>query len=98
MYAIKIHSLIHNQLSAPAFFPMFKYAWFAAKIIEERSIFLNINAVCFPVNLLKKHCVCREVSFIKCAWCEISLCFTCFYDKYHSTSCSRTVSVNDDDE
>lgn len=36
--AIKIHSLVHHQLSASAFSPMLKYAWFAAKLIQEREI------------------------------------------------------------
>lgn len=29
---IKLHSLIHNQLSAPIFRAMIKYAWFASKL------------------------------------------------------------------
>ena len=37
--AIKINSIVHHQLSAPIFSPMIKYAWFAAKLMEEKSIF-----------------------------------------------------------
>ena len=64
---IKINSIVHHQLSASIFSPMIKYAWFAAKFIEERSIFLTVNDVCFPLSLLKKHCACKDVSFIKCS-------------------------------
>ncbi|XP_070171198.1 uncharacterized protein [Polyergus mexicanus] len=99
--AIKIHSIVHHQLSAPIFFPMLKYSWFAAKLIEERSIFSNVNNVCFPSTLLKKHCACRDASFVKCAWCEKSLCFTCFYDKFHPNNCKRSaesVDKNDNED
>jgi hypothetical protein len=99
--AIKIHSLVHYQLSAPVFSPMLKYAWFAAKLIQDRSVFLNVNDVCFPLALLKKNCACNNVSFIKCAWCEQNLCFTCFYDKYHPNNCKQfvgDVDIDNDDE
>lgn len=87
--AIKIHSLILHQLSAPDFVPMLRYAWFASKLIEEKNIFSNVNDLCFPVSLLKKPCACNEMAFIKCAWCSRILCFTCFYDKYHPEICSE---------
>jgi len=34
-------------------------------------------------------CICNGVPFIKCAWCEITLCFKCFYDEYHPKSCKK---------
>ena len=40
------------------------------------------------VSLTKKQCACKDVSFIKCSWCEQTLCFTCFYDKYHPNNCN----------
>lgn len=95
--AIKIHSLVHNQLSAPIFSPMIKYAWYASKLIEERPFFLNVNTVCFSVTLLKRNCACGNVSFIKCAWCEVKICFTCFYDKYHSNICKRSIDESDNE-
>ena len=58
------------------------------KIDRERSFFLNVNDVCFPPSVLKKHCACKNASFIKCSWCEQTLCFTCFYDKYHPNNCN----------
>ena len=85
--AIKINSIVH-QLSASIFTPMIKYAWFVAKLIEERSIFKNVNNICFPLSLFKKHCACKDVLFIKCSWCEQTLSFVCFYDKYHPNNCN----------
>ncbi|KYN29403.1 hypothetical protein ALC57_01153, partial [Trachymyrmex cornetzi] len=61
---------------------MLTYAWLA-----------KCKCCCFPVKLLKKHCACTEVTFIKYAWFEVSLCFTCFYDKYHPISCSQTIRL-----
>jgi hypothetical protein len=49
--AIKIHSIVRHQLSAPVFENMIKYAWFASKLTSNRSIFNNVNEVCFPVTL-----------------------------------------------
>lgn len=98
--SIQIHSLILHQLSAPAFSPMIKYAWFAAKLTnnEEKPLFLNVNEVCFPITLLKNPCACKAVGFIKCAWCSAVLCFGCFYDKYHPKFCSSVTSDDSDSE
>lgn len=85
--AIKLHSLILHQLSAPVFIPMIKYAWFASKLSSDRSIFLNVNEVCFPTSLLKTKCACQKVGFVKCSWCEIVLCFNCFFYVYHPKVC-----------
>ena len=39
-------------------------------------------------SVLKKHCACKNALFIKCSWCEQTMCFTCFYDKYHPNNCN----------
>ncbi|XP_067214158.1 uncharacterized protein [Linepithema humile] len=83
--AIKIHSLIHLQLSAAVFTDMIKYAWFASKLILQRNVFGNVNEICFPPDLNK--CVCGIPLFIHCANCRKFICFKCFYDVYHSTDC-----------
>ncbi|XP_067212474.1 uncharacterized protein [Linepithema humile] len=85
--AIKIHSLILHQLSAPIFVPMIKYAWFASKLTSDRAIFLNVTEVCFPTSLLGKKCTCEKVAFVKCSWCKSVLCFICFFDRYHPKVC-----------
>lgn len=95
--AIKIHSLI---LRAPVFVPMIKYAWFASKLITERSIFLNVDDVCFPLTNLKKPCSCqlKDVCFIQCAWCKSTLCFKCFYDDYHAKICTLSEDSKENSE
>ena len=40
--SLKMHSIAHYQLSAPAFEETIKYAWFASKLIPERSICQNV--------------------------------------------------------
>lgn len=87
--AITIHSIIHNQLSAPIFQAMISYAWYASKLIPEKDIFLNVNQVCFPPTLRKEQCSCRKIAFIRCSWCREYICFECLYDKYHPSSCSE---------
>ncbi|XP_023228981.1 uncharacterized protein LOC111629327 [Centruroides sculpturatus] len=41
-----------------------RYAWYASKLSDKREIFMNINEVCFPTDLLKKCCSCKQSSFI----------------------------------
>jgi len=36
---LKIHSIVHHQLSSPVFKNMLQYAWYACKLSEEREIF-----------------------------------------------------------
>lgn len=84
---IKIQSIVHHQLSSPIFNEMIKFAWHAAKLSEDRDIFLNVNNVCFPTDLLKNHCSCKNSAFINCARCQKIFCFKCFYDNYHSGLC-----------
>ena len=86
--AIKIHSLIHHQLSATVFKDMLIYAWYASKLLEKRDVFCNVNEICFPAKLLNMKCVCGRLSFIQCSHCRKCLCFCCFYDVYHPKTCS----------
>ncbi|XP_029662701.1 uncharacterized protein LOC115235213 isoform X2 [Formica exsecta] len=84
---IKIHAIVHHQLSAPIFENMLRYAWFASKLTDKREIFMNVNEVCFPLDILKQPCNCKNATFIRCARCRANYCFACFYDKYHPTMC-----------
>jgi len=87
--AIKIHSLIHHQLSADAFLNMIQYAWYASKLISERKFFSNVNEICFPKDIRSLKCNCNACAFIKCAVCRKYLCFACFYDLYHPAQCNK---------
>lgn len=84
---IKIQSIVHHQLSSPIFTNMIRYAWFASKLTDDRTIFTNVNEVCFSLDLLKTPCTCKQPSFICCSHCRNVCCFECFYDNYHSGSC-----------
>lgn len=92
---IKIHSIVHHQLSAPIFTKMLSYAWFASKLTDEREIFMNVNEVCFPLDILKISCQCKKTGFIQCARCRMTYCFTCFYDEYHPASCTAPSASTD---
>lgn len=96
--AIKIHSIVHNQLSAPCFENMIRYAWYGSKLLEERPFFSNVNDTCFPLTIAKQNCACKEISFIKCAWCAKCLCFKCFYDNYHPQNCQGVLDDDDTDD
>lgn len=87
--AIKVHSIIHHQLSSPAFQPMIKYAWIASGLIDEvHQHFNTVNQVCFAQEVLPSTCVdCGGKGFIRCARCGKFLCFVCFYDLYHPRNC-----------
>ena len=86
--ALKIHSLLHHQISAPIFRPMILYAWYAAGLVTyEKPKFKNISEVCFPPNLL--YCQCNRIAILKCGWCFHELCFVCFYDMYHPKNCTK---------
>jgi len=91
---IKIHSIIHHQLSAPSFRNVLQYAWFASKLTNEGEIFMNVNEVCFSIDILKKPCECKNAAFIRCAHCRENYCFTCFYDNYHPALCIIPSSSN----
>ena len=84
---IKIHSLIHHQLSAPIFEDMIKYAWFASKLIPERTVFGNVNQICFPMEMRQSKCDCKTCAFIKFAVCRMYLCILCFYNLYYPANC-----------
>lgn len=73
--AIKIHSLIHHQLSAYPFLNMIQYAWYASKLISERTVFANVNEICFPKDVRSSKYDCTASAFIRCAVCRKYLFF-----------------------
>ncbi|RWS15315.1 telomerase-binding protein EST1A-like protein [Dinothrombium tinctorium] len=45
---LKLHSIIHNQLTSPRFRNMFRYAWYASGLKSTRpEIFYTVEQVCF---------------------------------------------------
>ena len=83
---IRLHSLIHNQLSAPIFVPMIRYAWFKSGYVDANpGQFQTVVDVCFKFH--QGHCDmegCDSFSFIRCSYCDKILCFDHFFINFHS--------------
>ena len=75
IFTFKLHSLIYNQLSAPQYKPMLRYAWKASGYVSKdmplpiRNV-LDINFVGLDICSIPE-CDCS--SAIICSWCEIQL-------------------------
>ena len=82
---------VKNFLKKIIFLETIKYAWYASKPSEHREIFMNVNEVCFPEEILKTPCSCKKAAFICCASSRHNWCFSYFYDNYHSGSCIAKV-------
>ena len=84
---IKLVSLLHNQLGAPAFKNMILYSWYASGyLITDPSPFHNVNEVCFPHITSNELCEvhkCLESIFITCSWCSKTFCLQHFFVGYH---------------
>ncbi|CAL8127138.1 unnamed protein product [Orchesella dallaii] len=81
---VKMHSLIHNQLSAPSFYSMIKFSWYSSGLQDERPEFDSVKEVCFTFEKGEMlACSCGLVRFIKCSHCRNIICFPCFFYEYH---------------
>ncbi|CAF3921100.1 unnamed protein product [Rotaria sp. Silwood1] len=84
-YFINVHSVIHNQLSAPQFENLIKSGFIQARITNET--IGNIEKpkdICFKFNDL--YCSfqdCDERTLLKCAWCKITLCYYHLIEDLH---------------
>jgi len=80
---IKMHSLIHNQISSPRFVNRIKYAWYRSGYLSERlAQFENVKEICFKLtstNCFQDCSQCSEGLFIICSWCSKPLCFSHFF-------------------
>lgn len=84
---IKLQSIIHNQLCAPRFQNLFKYAWFKSGYINERPektdhpvsfVFVRQSATVMPT------CVnCETLADFRCSWCTQHFCFQHFFIEFH---------------
>ena len=76
-----MHSLIHNQLSAPVVNDMIRYSWFRTGYISERILFRDVMDVCFSdtrFNCGKINCLYN--SFIQCSHCS-DILFPTFFSR-----------------
>jgi hypothetical protein len=78
---ITLQSLTFNQLCAPDYKPMLKYAW--EKYFDDYVCnYLTVKDICFK-NLPIDCNLCTASSFIRCSHCKIILCFSCFFSTPH---------------
>lgn len=81
---ITMHALIHNQLSAPAFYPLIKYAFFKSGFLIDRVQFSSVIDICFSNDFaICSDLQCSQQSFIQCSWCFKALCFDHFFIQIH---------------
>ena len=82
---IRLHSLIHNQISAPIYTPMIRYAWFKSGYLDNHpGQFQTVTDVCFKLNQSQCDILsCDSFSFIRCSYCRRILCFDHFFLQYH---------------
>ena len=82
---IRCQSLVYNQLCAPVFRQMLRYAWHASGYVAEHpGSFLSVKEVCFTFhNITCSGDCCESSPFICCSWCRNNLCFKHFFFDYH---------------
>lgn len=82
---LKMHSLIHNQLSAKTFSPLIKYSWYSSGYTsKDPGHFDSVHDVCFSFD--EDFCsmvACDDYSFICCSHCHRILCFNHFFVNDH---------------
>ncbi|CAF4035965.1 unnamed protein product [Rotaria sp. Silwood1] len=84
-YFINIHSIIHNQLSAPQFKNLIKDGFIQAGIPNEtiRQI-EKLKDVCFKFyDLYYSINNCSERTLLMCAWCKKALCYYHLIEDLH---------------
>src|SRR5690349_460871 len=82
---IKMHSLIHDQLSSAKFQPMWKYSWFKCGYLPEHyGKFQNVDELCLREVNECDELHCDDFGFIRCSHCDQSLCFEHFFISFHN--------------
>lgn len=83
---IKLQSLVHNQLSSPMYYNLFKYSWYKSGYLSERpEEFENPVQFAFVESSVATCEIegCSNVAVIRCSWCKKSLCLKHFFTSYH---------------
>lgn len=80
-FILKMHSLIHNQFSAPNFEELIKYSWKKAGYDVQSERYESLISLCF--SSLDNCSECDLPNFIKCSFCSKSICFEHFFDDNH---------------
>ncbi|XP_069673414.1 uncharacterized protein [Periplaneta americana] len=76
IFIFKLHSFIYNQLSAPQYQPMLRYAWKASGYLSQDMLlpFRNVFDINFAVHGMCNASDCDSSAIITCSWCEMQLC------------------------
>jgi len=84
-YFINMHSIIHNQLSAPQFKNLIKSGFVRANILNETIGEINKpKDVCFKFYDLYCSVIrCGERTLLACAWCKKTLCYYHLIEDLH---------------
>ena len=81
---LKLQSLVHNQFSAPRYINMFRYAWYKSGYLDEHpGEFKTPANYSFSANENIYCDICQGIAFIRCGWCNKTLCFKHFFSDYH---------------
>ncbi|KYQ47389.1 hypothetical protein ALC60_00240 [Trachymyrmex zeteki] len=83
---LKIHSLILNQFQSPVYQPMFKYAWFKGGFDVPYVEFKGLKDINFSFEEPICQICNQNATCIKCSYdfCSRSLCYDCFFERYHN--------------
>ena len=78
-------SIVHHQFTAERFRPMIQYAWFASGYFLERPpLFRTPAQYCIFDSPADQGCDnCGELFFLRCAHCEVFLCFEHMVSQRH---------------
>ena len=78
---LKMHSLIHNQLTAREFSSMTKYSWYSSDyLLDDPGPFQNVQHICFSFDDdLCSFSECNDFAFICCSHCNRILCFSHYF-------------------
>ena len=84
-YFINMHSVIHNQLSAPQFKNLIKNGFIQARITNETNEHIEKpKDVCFKFYDLDCSINdCNERTLVMCAWCKETLCYYHLIEDIH---------------
>jgi hypothetical protein len=84
-YFINMHSIIHNQLSAPQFKNLIKSGFIRAKILNQiAGEIKKPKDVCFKFyDLYCSFTRCDQRTLLICAWCKRHLCYYHLIEDLH---------------
>lgn len=82
---VKLICLAYNQMAAPCFNALIRKAWIKAGLLDDdgQNYFQNPRDICFRTSTKCELQNCLEVPIIRCAHCQLSLCYNHFIGTPH---------------